>query len=150
MLFDCNLDTITVPFPFQLGDLWVRRRNRSIWSPINHDDAIFLAQNPFERSRYPLIDRSLAHLEAMTAKNKPKAKAATHKSDTVDLDNIMVTPEERAAARRLLEQSSDPIVAKNNNMAQMAHRAKANGIEYACSSRGDTRANYSDKYSASA
>ena len=83
-------------------------------------------------------------------KKNPKAKAAAHKADTIDLDNLMVTPEERAAARKLLEQSSDPIVAKKNNMAQMAHWAKANGIEYVCSSRGETRANYLDKYFASA
>ena len=110
----------------------------------------FFARDPFERSRYSLIDRSLAHLEAMAAKNKPKAKAATHKADTIDLDNLRVTPEELAAARKMIEQSSDPIVAKKNNMAQMAHWAKANGIEYVCSSRGETRANYLEKYFASA
>ena len=104
MLFDCNLDTITGPFPFELGDGWVRRRNRSIWSPINHDDAFFLARDPLERSRYSLIDRSLAHLEGMPP--KASEKAASHKLDAVDLNGLNPTPEELAAAHRSIKPHS--------------------------------------------
>ena len=86
----------------------------------------------------------------MAAKAKPKAKAAAHKVDTIDLNNLQVTPEELAAARKVLTEASNPTVAKKNSMSQMAHWAKANGIEYVCSSRGETRANYLDKYFASA
>ena len=86
----------------------------------------------------------------MAPKAKPKAGAAQHKLEAIDLSQLRATPEELAAARKMLEQAPDPIAAKKNNMAQMAHWAKANGIEDVCSSRGETRANYLDKYFASA
>ena len=107
-------------------------------------DAIFLAQNPFERSRYSLIDRSLAHLEGMPP--KAKARAAAHKLDAVDLNDFRVTPEELAAARKLIEEASDPTAARKNNMAQLAHWAKANNIEKVLISRGSTREKYLELY----
>ena len=86
----------------------------------------------------------------MPPKAKPKAKAAAHKLDAVDLNDLRVTPEELAAARKLIEEASDPTAAKKNNMAQMAHWAKANNIEHVAMSRGPTREYYLDRYLASA
>ena len=86
----------------------------------------------------------------MAPKAKPKAGAAQHKLEAIDLSQLRATPEELAAARKMLEQAPDPIAAKKNNMAQMAHWAKANNIEDVAMSRGSTRQYYSEKYLTSA
>ena len=84
---------------------------------------------------------------APKAKNKAKPQ---HKLEAIDLSQLRATPEELAAARKLIEESSDPTAARKNNMAQLAHWAKANNIEEVLISRGSTREKYLDLYLATA
>ena len=79
-----------------------------------------------------------------------KAKAAAHKLDAVDLDGLKPTPEELAAARKVITDASNPAAAKKNNMSQLAHWAKVNNIEEVLTSRGSTREKYLELYLATA